>query len=530
MTTGPLVLAILDGLALNPDKKANAFLLAKTPTLDNLFKTYSWTSLTSHGEAVGLPAGQMGNSEVGHLNIGAGRRVLQDLTKINESFEHIENFKNEDLSNFFKKLSTSNKSLHLIGLTSSGGVHSNLEHVYSLVTLAQLAGVSKVIIHVISDGRDKPQREAINELKALQTFVEKSNAISTTKKVIIGSLIGRFYGMDRDTRWERTELAYDLYTNINSEADHATDLISALTSAYAKDQTDEFVTPYRLGSKEDNKDSIIADDDGILFYNFRADRMKQIVSSFFDASFTGFKRNIYPKLSFVCTLTEYDENYPIKSLFPPKDITNHLGEVISKHGLKQLRIAETEKYPHVTYFFSGGEEKILEGEERILVPSTREVKTYDLKPEMSALEITSKLISRLEADDRPDVVILNFANCDMVGHTGNLQAAILAVETVDACVQKIYSTISKLNGTLLVTADHGNSDQMIDYDTNAPHTYHTKYKVPFIICDERYKSGNVAMRADGALRDIAPSILDILGITKPEEMDGSSLIIGNIKG
>ena len=513
----PFLLAILDGLALNPNSKANAVALANTSTLDELFQKYPWTTLISYGERVGLPEGQMGNSEVGHLNIGAGRVVEQDLTRINKisdskSFDTIPAF-----AKLAEKLTVSNGALHLIGLTSPGGVHSQLSQLISILHSCCSMGISKVFLHIITDGRDRPRDSALNDLvPLLDTVVELSSKYASTE-IKIASIIGRYFAMDRDNRWDRTKKAYDLY--VSGVGGKSENINSILKSSYDLQIFDEFIEPMCITS---NNDGLIKDGDAIFFYNYRADRMRQIVSSFIDESFSGFQRPNAPILCSVISMCEYDAEFKIDCMFPTIVIKNHLGEVISSNNLSQLRIAETEKYPHVTYFFNGGSEVILKGEIRIMVSSPRDVATYDKKPEMSAYELTDKLIELL--DKNPvNAIILNFANCDMVGHTGNLDAAIKAVETVDKCLGIILTKLKNLGGSALITADHGNSDQMIDYQTQEPHTYHTMHPVPLIYFGpepEKHK-----LESGGALCDIAPTALKILNLPIPKEMTGKSLLV-----
>lgn len=502
-THRPLLLAILDGLALNPTHKGNAFYQANTPILDNLLEALPHTSLIACGTRVGLPEGQMGNSEVGHLNIGAGRVVEQELTKIDRILSEPNNSSIPKFVSFVKNLKESSSTLHFIGLISTGGVHGSLNQILSLINKSAIEGIQKISIHVITDGRDRPPREAEIELTEFTTKLDEIRKNNPSTKIIISTLVGRYYAMDRDKRAERTELAYNLFTKGIGEK--AESIVSFLQSNYKKDITDEFMPACTFPEA-----CLINKGDGIIFTNFRADRMKQLVPCFSDSSLK------------LLTLTEYDPSYNVEVLFAPEEIKNTFGDVISNHGLTQLRIAETEKYPHVTYFFNGGEEKQLEGEDRILAQSPKDVPTYDHKPEMSAYELTDKLLERLNTSP-PDVTILNYANCDMVGHTGVFEAAVKAVETVDTCLGKLLDKYKELGGTVLVTADHGNADQMIDYVTGGPHTYHTLFPVPFILIN--YSDSQVyTLREGGALCDIAPTMLELLGIEKPKEMTGESLI------
>lgn len=518
-THTPFLLAILDGLALNPSEEANAFALAHTPCLDSLLQTYPHTTLISYGERVGLPEGQMGNSEVGHLNIGAGRVVEQDLSVINRTSIKNEFAKRSAFSGLINGLDLNTGALHLIGLTSPGGVHSELSHLISIITSALASGIRNIFIHVISDGRDRPRDSAKEDLVPLFQAVESAKIKYPDAQIALASLIGRYYAMDRDNRWERTKKAYDLY--VKGIGTVAQDLATVLTNSYSAGTYDEFIEPH-IFNHSFNRVTQIISGDAVLFYNFRADRMRQIVSSFISEDFNGFERDDIPTCSSIVSMCEYDQNFKIPCLFPPVIIKKHMGEVIAANKLRQLRIAETEKYPHVTYFFNGGSEVVLEGEERILVPSPRDVSTYDLKPEMSAVELTQKLLARLDSAEPLHVIVLNFANCDMVGHTGNLQAAIKAVETVDSCLDLIIKKVLSQNGSALITADHGNADQMIDYTTHEPHTYHTLHPVPLIYVNK--DAQHFRLEDGGALCDIAPTALDILNIKKPDEMTGKSLL------
>jgi 2,3-bisphosphoglycerate-independent phosphoglycerate mutase len=515
----PLLLAVLDGVGLNPNESHNAVFSAHTPVLDSLLASCPSTSLCSFGEVVGLPNGQMGNSEVGHLTIGSGRIIEQDLTRINKAaaksaLEEIPVFYNA-----IKNLTPAN-TLHLIGLCSKGGVHSDLGHLTSILTSAAKCLVPCIVVHVITDGRDRPQKEAIKELIELEAHIKTLSISHPGTHIHVGSLIGRYFAMDRDKRWERTEKAYNLFTKGIGQT--ASSLHEALNASYENNTTDEFIEPVHFTSSHPPCKTSIDDGDCILFFNFRADRMRQIVSSFYSEDWNYFPREKKITLSFIMTLTEYDETFPCEVLFPSPLIKNCLGEVLSSNGYSQLRIAETEKYPHVTYFFNGGNELSFKGEERIMAPSPREVKTYDLKPEMSAYEITEILLAHLDTNP-PDTIILNFANGDMVGHTGDFNATVKAVETVDTCLGTILEKIKSLGGVALITADHGNADQMIDYETGEPHTYHTTHPVPLILFN--YADTKKALRDGGSLCDIAPTFLDILGIKIPSEMSGRSLLI-----
>jgi 2,3-bisphosphoglycerate-independent phosphoglycerate mutase len=532
----PCVLAILDGLAINPDRRGNAVSAAKKPVLDRLLATCPSTRLTTYGEQVGLPAGQMGNSEVGHLNIGGGRIVKQLLTLIDEAAGEGKIASQPA----FLKLTEAVKSkpgaaLHCIGLVSRGGVHSSVEHLEAIVSAAAESGVKTILIHAITDGRDRPPTASTEEVGGLIKFIESLAAKTPGLKVAVASVSGRYFAMDRDKRWDRVKRGYDLFTGAYSESGIKTfpNTLAAINAAHESGVTDEFIEPAAIET-DIGRPSSIQPGDGVLFFNFRADRMREIVSALIDAAatdslkggagkeFGGFKRAIVPKPLQICTLTQYAEDLPLPELFPPLSVKNHLGQVIANAGLRQLRIAETEKYAHVTYFFNGGSEEASPNEERALIPSNREVATYDKAPEMSARQITDELIRRLE-NGSTDFVVLNFANCDMVGHTGVFEAARSAVETVDECLGRILACLARLGGSALVTADHGNSDQMVDYLTGATHTFHTTHPVALILVSNDMDP-KLYLRPGGALCDIAPTICELLGITQPAEMTGVSLL------
>lgn len=504
----PFVLIIMDGWGSRKQKDNNAILLAKDQTVNNLAKKYPSTELGCSGESVGLPEGQMGNSEVGHLNIGAGRIVYQDLTRITKSIKDGDFFDNKELLAAVENSKEHDSSIHFMGLLSDGGVHSDNKHLYALLDLAKRSGLKKVYIHAFLDGRDTPPSSAINYLKELQDMIKK-------KKIgQISTIIGRYYAMDRDKRWERVKMAYDaMVQGLGVEED---DPIVAIQNAYNKKETDEFVKPIVL--KKDGKSNLIAENDSVVFFNFRSDRAREITRAIIDEKFDGFERKVRPDIYFVC-MTEYDVTFNAPIAFPQNKLKNILAEVISRNGLKQLRIAETEKYAHVTFFFNGGVEKPYPGEERILIQSPK-IATYDLKPEMSAYEVTDTVIREIESG-KHDVIIMNYANGDMVGHTGILNAAISAIEAVNKCVGRVVETVQKKEGITIVTADHGNAEQMYDPKTHGPHTAHTCDKVPFILIS---KNKDLKFRKDGILADISPTMLDLLGIEKPEEMTGNSII------
>ncbi len=509
---GPLCLIIMDGWGINPRKDGNAIALARTPVLDNLSKIYPTTTLNGSGLSVGLPKGQMGNSEVGHLNIGAGRVVYQDFTRISKAIEDGDFFKNPILLDAISAVKTNRSSLHVMGLLSDGGVHSHIDHLFALIDMAKKNGVERLFIHAILDGRDTPPRSALNYIKATENCIRKVGLGE------IATVIGRYYAMDRDKRWDRVKEAYDaIVLGEGLDADSAS---HAVENSYSREEGDEFVKPTVI--KRDGKPvAILNDRDAVIFFNFRTDRTREITRALNHDAFDGFERKKVPSLSsFVC-MTEYDETFGLPVAFPSVKLTNIFGEVISRAGLRQLRIAETEKYAHVTFFFNGGVEEPYPLEDRRLIPSPKEVPTYDFKPEMSALEVTKELVSDIEKG-RHDVIILNYANADMVGHTGFIEAAKKAVEAVDTCVGQVVDAVKAKGGKVIITSDHGNAEQMTDYETHAPHTAHTSNPVPFILVDDERKG--VKLR-EGILADIAPTMLEMLGLPVPKEMEGKSLII-----
>ncbi len=504
---GPVALIILDGWGISETCDHNAACQAKTPTLDALRTEWAMSRLSASGEDVGLPAGQMGNSEVGHLNIGAGRVVYQDLSRISLAIEDKSFFENQALTQACEKVIASGGKLHLLGLLSDGGVHSHNSHLYALLRMAQKLGVKDVCIHAFLDGRDTPPKSAANYLLQLE---DELHAIGLGR---VATITGRYWAMDRDNRWERVEKAYLALTEgCGQRCDSSAEAISA---AYSVDQTDEFVEPWVVGQS-----GTIDDGDGVIFFNFRADRAREITRALALSDFNGFSRKKTAQLvDYVC-LTEYDESFPFPVAFPSETYPDILAEVVSKAGLRQLRIAETEKYAHVTFFFNGGIEKAWLGEDRVLVPSPQEVATYDQKPAMSAAEVTDEVIERIESNDY-DLIVLNYANCDMVGHTGILSAAIEAVETVDSCLKRVVDAIVAAQGKMLISADHGNCEKMVD-DNGRPHTAHTTNPVQLIYVDPENKDQSVR---NGILADIAPTILDLLGLEKPTAMTGKSLLI-----
>ncbi len=509
MQNNPIVLVILDGFGHNEDEKHNAVLQADTPNLDELKKLYCHTLINASESEVGLPVGQMGNSEVGHLNIGSGRIILQDLERINVSIEKKQIFDHQVLIKNFNALSLKNKSLHLFGLLSDGGVHSYINHFEAILKIAKQQSVKKVYIHPFLDGRDTPPKSAKKYITTLEGYCKK-NSIG---KII--SVSGRFYAMDRDKRWDRTKAAYDLL--VNSKAIYSSDsAIEAIELAYKRNETDEFISPTII--KSDDKEIQIQEDDCVLFMNFRSDRARQITDAILNEDFNGFQRNRRVKNITYLTLTNYDENQKKAiPIFPLTKVKNTLGEFIADLGKTQLRIAETEKYPHVTFFFNGGEERPYQGEDRILINSPK-VETYDLKPEMSAYELTEKLTTAIKSK-KYDLIICNYANSDMVGHTGILGAAIKAIEALDECIGQVVKAIKSVKGHLIITADHGNAELMTDEINQQAHTQHTTNLVPLI-----YMGKKSQLKSGGKLSDIAPTILHIMGEKPPIEMTGINLI------
>ena len=504
----PTLLCILDGFGLNPNPLGNAVHLAKKPVINALLAGSPNATLTTFGEAVGLPAGQMGNSEVGHLNIGAGRVIEQWLLRISRALQG--KFLRESPEyNTFIKATESSKTIHVIGLYSTGGVHSHLEHLKLLLArLTKDNASSRLVLHLISDGRDVSPSAFEGDLKEL------IESLSSYPRCSIGSVCGRFFAMDRDKRWERVQLAYDAI--VLGKGTQSSDLLAYVRGCYARGVGDEFLEPAVTS------DHSFEEGDGLVFFNFRADRMREIVAALCAQEFSGFVRHTPPpKPENVLCFTEYDHTVPLPFLFSQLDIKNHLGEVIANTGRTQLRVAETEKYPHVTYFFNGGIEQEYAGEARQMVASPRDVTTYDQKPEMSAAGVTELVINGLRSQQY-DFILVNFANCDMVGHTGILSAGIKAVEVVDSCLGEILLALREVQGQAIIIADHGNAEQMINYEDGTPHTAHTTYPVPVILfnCPQP-----LTLRKDGALCDIAPTLLKMMGIEQPKEMTGVSLFV-----
>ena len=511
----PILLAILDGWGSGPLTESNAIHMAKTPNMDRWQNSYPSTTLLAHNGAVGLPEGQMGNSEVGHLNIGAGRIVYQDFTRINLAIETGNFFKNEILGNTFAKALKNNSGLHLMGLISDGGVHSHIKHLFALLKMAASHGLTKVYIHAFMDGRDTAPSSGINYIRLLQNKLAR---IGTGR---LASISGRFYAMDRDKRWKRIQVAWQAL--VDGQGTEAIDPVQAVQDAYDRGETDEFIRPIILLDENSEPVATVKDNDIVLMFNFRADRVRELTHVFTDDSWQEFEINYKPKLSEYVTFTQYDKQFALPIAFPPVSMDHILAEEVSRHGLRQLRIAETEKYAHVTYFFNGGREKPFPLEDRILIPSPQEVATYDLKPEMSASLVTDELLRQMDSEPY-SLIVLNFANGDMVGHSGIMKAAIKACETVDTCLGKIVEKFTAKGGIVLITSDHGNAETMCDPNSHCPITAHSLNPVPFILLSEKHK--NCTLRKDGSLRDIAPTILSLQNLTIPKEMTGKSLIEG----
>ncbi len=501
----PLVLMILDGWGYREETGHNAIAQAHTPCWDRLWAENPHSLLNTSGEAVGLPAGQMGNSEVGHMNIGAGRIVYQDFSRISLAISDGSFERNEALCSGVDAAKARDGTVHIMGLLSPGGVHSHEEHFQAMVKLAHDRGAGKIALHLFLDGRDTPPRSAAGSIAALQALVDRLGGIR------INSVSGRYYAMDRDQRWDRVQRAYLAVADAQSDV-QAESATAALDKAYARDENDEFVQPTVIVGA-----TPIQDGDSMIFVNFRADRAREITRAFVDEPFVGFKRRKIELAAFVC-MTEYQEGMKVSIAFPPTELPRLFGEILSEQGLKQLRIAETEKYAHVTFFFNGGREEPFPLEQRVLIPSPK-VATYDLQPEMSAPELAQRLAQAIRSDEY-DVIICNVANPDMVGHSGIMQAAVAAVEAVDRCLEVVLQAVDECGGELLITADHGNVEQMLDPISGQPHTAHTTNPVPLLF---RGRPGR--LKAGGSLRDIAPTMLELLGLQQPIEMTGQSLLL-----
>lgn len=503
----PLVLVILDGFGHREEVKYNAILAANTPNYNNLLATYPHGLISGSGMDVGLPDGQMGNSEVGHMNLGAGRVVYQDLTRITKAIADGDFFKNAALSEVVAKAVQQQKAVHIMGLLSPGGVHSHEDHILAMAEMAAKQGAQHIYIHAFLDGRDTPPKSAEASINKLNEHLAKLG------RGRIATMIGRYYAMDRDNRWERVQAAYELVVDHKAEY-IAENAIAALQAAYERGESDEFVKATRIGDI-----APVNDGDAVIFMNYRADRARELTRAFVEQDFDGFTRQRVPATAGFVMLTQYAATIDTACAFPPSSLDNVLGEYLSKQGKTQLRIAETEKYAHVTFFFSGGREEPYEGEERILIPSPK-VSTYDLQPEMSAKEVTDNIVEAIE-QKRYDVIVVNYANGDMVGHTGVFDAAVQAVEYLDHCLGRIVNALHDVGGEALITADHGNVEKMQDDETGQAHTAHTSELVPFIYVGKR----KLQIREGGVLADVAPTMLTLMGLAVPKEMTGKSLVI-----
>ncbi len=503
---------VLDGYGINDNPVGNAIAQANTPVMDKLMKECPFVRGNASGLAVGLPDGQKGNADVGHMNIGAGRITYQDLTTTTKSINHGDFFENKVLLQAIENCKKNNSDLHLWGLLSDGGVHSHNTHLYALLKMAKMNGLDRVFVHAFLDGRDTPPASGKDYVKAL---VNEMKEIGVGK---IASLSGRYYAMDRDNNWDRVKKAYD--SLVTGEGEKAACPVCAMQASYDAGLTDEFVLPTVITDENGEPLSLVKNNDSVIFFNFRPDRAREITRAFCDDKFTGFERP-FLNLTYVC-FKNYDESIPNKLIaFEKENITNTFGEFLAANGLKQLRLAETEKYAHVTFFFNGGVEEPNADEARLLVPSPKEVATYDLKPEMSAPEVGVNLVDAIKSD-KYDVIVINFANPDMVGHTGVMEAAVAAVERIDGLVGEAVQAVKDVDGVLFICADHGNAEKMIDYETGKPHTAHTTNPVPFILvnADEKY-----SLREGGCLADIAPTLIELMGLEQPKEMTGKSLLI-----
>ena len=505
----PVLLLILDGFGCRKADAYNAIACARKPNWDAFWNAYPHTLIQASEPAVGLPAGQMGNSEVGHLNIGAGRVVYQEFTRIDRAIRNGYFPGNLALKGVIDTLKANGGALHIFGLLSDGGVHSHENHIHAMLDMALREGLTQVYMHAFLDGRDTPPKSAEAYLRCLQ---DKMDGLRGGR---IASIVGRYYAMDRDKRWDRVKRAYDMLTTGRADF-QATSAALGLELAYARGETDEFVQPTLI--VPDGAQAVrIQDGDAVVFMNFRSDRAREITKAFIEPGFAEFPREFVPHLSSYCTLTDYSEEFDVPVAFPAERVRNGFGEYIANLGLHQLRIAETEKYPHVTYFFNGGEETVYAGEDRIMVKSPP-VATYDMQPEMSAVQVTDKLVEAI-LSRKYDAIICNYANCDMVGHTGIMDAAVQAVETVDECIGRAVRAMQSIGGEVLITADHGNAETMLDTLTNQPHTAHTTNLVPFIYIGRRARIAD-----SGALEDVAPTMLRIMGLSQPPEMTGHALI------
>jgi 2,3-bisphosphoglycerate-independent phosphoglycerate mutase len=510
----PALLVVLDGWGIRAEREANAIAIAGTPNVDALVREFPSTALETSGLSVGLPEGQMGNSEVGHTNLGAGRIVYQDLVRINRAIEDGSFFSNDALLMACRRAKESGGALHLMGLVSDGGVHSHVEHLAACLELARREGVARTFVHAFMDGRDTPPRSGLGYL------VDLEKRLRQTGYGKVATVTGRYWAMDRDKRWDRVALAWAAL--VRGDGHRAASAVAAMEASYARGDGDEFVKPTVVVNGDGKPVGPIRDGDAVLFFNFRADRAREITRAFTQEGFHDFDRGAAPRLSAYVCMTEYDRTFGLPVAFGPQDLNEIFPEIVSRAGLGQLRCAETEKYAHVTFFFNGGRETVYPGEDRILVPSPREVKTYDEKPEMSAREVTEKLVHAVETGQH-GFVLVNYANPDMVGHTGLVAAAVQAVKVVDECVGRLWQAARRRGMAMVITADHGNCEMMTDPVTGEPHTAHTLNPVPFILADPAFKGAK--LRAKGVLADVAPTLLQIMGLPQPKEMKGLGLVV-----
>jgi 2,3-bisphosphoglycerate-independent phosphoglycerate mutase len=514
-TTKPVLLVILDGWGNRAAREANAIAIAGTPNVDALKEQFPFTQVETSGNAVGLPEGQMGNSEVGHVNLGAGRVVYQDLVRINRAVADGELLRNPVLVEACRKAKAAGGAVHFMGLLSDGGVHSHQDHLHALLDLARAQGVAKAVVHAFMDGRDTPPKSGIEYMRKLKA------RIAQTGYGTLGTVMGRFFAMDRDKRWDRVEQAWKAM--VRGEGVKAKGGVAALERSYDAKETDEFVRPTVVVGADGAPNGLVQDGDAIVFFNFRSDRAREITRAFTDPAFADFDRGAPPKLSAYVCMTEYDQSFGLPVAFAAQSLDRIFPEIVAGAGLAQLRCAETEKYAHVTFFFNGGRELVYPKEDRILVPSPRDVKTYDLKPEMSAREVCDKLVGAVESK-RYGLIVANFANPDMVGHTGVLEAAVKAVKVVDECVGRLAAAAKKADMAMIVTADHGNCETMVDPETGEPHTAHTLNPVPFILACADFKGAK--LRPTGVLADIAPTAMQVMGLERPPEMKSLGLLLG----
>jgi 2,3-bisphosphoglycerate-independent phosphoglycerate mutase len=512
--TKPVLLVVLDGWGIRAAREANAIAIAGPPNMDLLARDYPSAAIETSGLSVGLPEGQMGNSEVGHTNLGAGRIVYQDLVRINRAIEDGSFFKNDALLLACRRAKEAGGALHLMGLLSDGGVHSHADHLHACLELARREGVPRAFVHAFMDGRDVPPKSGLDAMAQLE------RRLAETGYGKVATVSGRYYAMDRDKRWDRVEQAYAAM--VRGEGFRAGSGVVAMEASYAHGETDEFVKPTVTVNGEGKPVGPVRDGDAIIFFNFRADRAREITRALADPAFKEFDRKAVPALSAYVCMTEYDKTFGLPVAFAPQDLTEIFPELVSRAGLKQLRTAETEKYAHVTFFFNGGRETVFPGEDRILVPSPRDVKTYDEKPEMSAREVTDKLVEAIGTRQH-GFILVNYANPDMVGHTGLLDAAVAAVKVVDECVGRLWKAAQQAGMAMLVTADHGNCEMMTDPETGQPHTAHTLNPVPFILADPDLRGAK--LRAKGVLADVAPTALQVMGLPQPKEMKGLGMLV-----